>query len=290
MNDKPTDRRSDKIERKKKRSPAPDRPGPSTSGASLPTQPGGESPRSTAGATGSRPDRDMSLPVSIPITHATDGTFEVADPRRRVSVGRTDTDTVPVDLDRRISLIVEAALARALPAALGVPALQPGSPAPAPTLQSGQPVHSPALQSGQEGQLQRLVYSPARTAQDPAVGVPPRDEGTVATSSGRTPLPLAGSPDRRSRRRDRAGPHDRRDRRTVTVGRPTHSTTTSNVTLTDTGADDAPVPAVGHALHAARRTTSTTSTVTSDSRPQRLHLPPPPPRGVWWKRGPSTGR
>ena len=125
MNDKSTDRRSDKIKRKKKRSPAPDRPGPSSSGASLPTQPDGESPRSTAGATGSRPDRDMSLPVSIPITHATVGTFDVADPRRRDSVGRTDTDTVPVDLDRRISMIFEAALARALPSALGAPALQP---------------------------------------------------------------------------------------------------------------------------------------------------------------------
>ena len=61
------------------------------------------------------------------------------------------------------------------------------------------------------------------------------------------------------------------------MGRPTHST--SNVTRTYTGADDAPVPAVGHALHAARRitSTSTTSTVTTDSRPPHLHLPPPTP-------------
>ena len=59
---------------------------------------------------------------------------------------------------------------------------------------------------------------------------------------------------------------------------------------TDTGADEAPVPAEGHTLLAARRTTST-STVTTDSRPPRLHLPPPPPpRGMWWTRGPLTGQ
>ena len=63
-----------------KRSPTPDRPGP-VSGASLPSLPDvlGESPRSTAEATGNRPDRDLSLPVSIPITLATDGTFDVSD-------------------------------------------------------------------------------------------------------------------------------------------------------------------------------------------------------------------
>ena len=56
--------------------------------------------------------------------------------------GMIDTDTEAVDLDLRISRIVEAAMARALPAALGAPALQPGSPAPA--LHSGQ-LNTPRL-------------------------------------------------------------------------------------------------------------------------------------------------
>ena len=118
-------------------------PGPS-SGASLPMQPDGESPRSTAGATRNRPDRDVYLPVSIPITLATDGTFDVADPRRRDSVGQTDTDTEPVDLDRRISLIIEAALARALPAAW-VPRLYSRGHPPLPRLFSRVSLYTPRL-------------------------------------------------------------------------------------------------------------------------------------------------
>ena len=73
MNDKPNvnDRRSDKHEKKQniKRSRTPDRPGP-VSGASLPSQPDvlGDSLRSTAEATGNRPDRDSTLPVSLPVS------------------------------------------------------------------------------------------------------------------------------------------------------------------------------------------------------------------------------
>ena len=97
-----------------------------------------ESHSSLAGATSGRgPARDMSLPVSIPISVDTGGAITILDdPRWResVSLTRVDTLTEPVEWETKIAKMVETAL----PAALGAPARLPESPLSAPTLQSGQ--------------------------------------------------------------------------------------------------------------------------------------------------------
>ena len=227
----------------------------------------------------------MSLPVSIPIEVDTGGAITILhDPRRRecVSLTRVDSLTEPVDWETKIAKMVETALARALPAALGAPARLPDSPLSAPTLQSGLQIAPPARQPGpgpshtandddtaQTSHRRSLPVSLARLAQDPAVGVRRHVEGAVAASARRSLLPLAGSPHLgRSRRRDRAEPHERsdrrHDRRTITVGR---SRTASSV-LPPASTVTTSVPAVGHVI-------STDDGHKVDDRTIRMKLPPP---------------
>ena len=139
-----------------------------------------------------------------------------------------------------------------------------------------------ARQSGQGGpssDVPNPMSTLTRPAQDSAVGVPSRAEGAVPPR-GRSPLPLAGSPQAgRSRRRDRADHYNRYDRydsrydrRTVTLGRSRTPATLNTSTVTSSHRDRAPVPAVGHAL-------PTTETSAAEARPPpQMTLPPPPTR------------
>ena len=217
--------------------------------------------RNSPAKKGSAPTLQETSPVVISTEQQ--GEMAASDPRTWLApelVQPSTEDTEP--LDDRITRLVAAALAKALPAALGAPAITQGRTSTsldAPVYTQGRTFTNLDAPADTQGRTQ-CDSQDSVTEQAPAAGGPV--PSGLAAAVGRPPRPPAGPV---NSDRSRQG---ETERRTVVVGRSLHEYQPSS---------SASVPQVGHSAPPQTQTRRPTAAV---SKPPRMTLPPPPTRLV----------